>query len=214
MALRTDEDFLETILSLAFVAEFRDSDTTSHLRRISRVSRLLALASGIEPERADTLALAAPLHDIGKVAIPDDILLKPGSLTAEERRTMQDHTVIGQKLLAEGRGTVLQLAALIARSHQERWDGSGYPDRLRGEDIPLEGRIVGLADAFDGMVSHRVYKAARPFDDAVEALQAAAGRQFDPALVAAFLSQREALAELYVDVEGIEDDDDDDWPAV
>jgi putative two-component system response regulator len=208
MSVEPCDKHLETILSLAFVAEFRDADTVGHLRRMSELARLLATAAQVDPATVEVLALAAPMHDVGKVAIPDDILLKPTELTESERREMQSHTLMGERLLAAGPTEVLRLAAAVARSHHERWDGSGYPDGLVGEAIPLPARIVGLADVIDGLVTKRIYKPPVTLGDAAMVLRAGRGEQFDPALVDAFFAVESEVTALY---EADMEEGDEDW---
>ena len=182
------ETQLEILQRLAGAAEWRDEDTGAHVDRIGTLSHRLALAAGLSEEDAEMILHASTAHDIGKVGIPDAILLKPGGLTAAERRTMQGHAAIGASMLAGSSAPLLQLAEQIARTHHERWDGSGYPSGLRGEQIPLAGRICAVVDVFDALVSRRPYKRAWTLDEAIAELRAQRGRDFDPVLVDAFLS--------------------------
>jgi methanogenic corrinoid protein MtbC1 len=177
----------ETVQRLSMAVEFRDEDTGAHIERIGRFSTLLAEEVGIEPERCELLSYAAPLHDVGKVAIPDAILLKPGPLTAEERAIVETHAEEGYRLLRNSSSSILDMAATIALSHHEKWDGSGYPRGLAGEQIPIEGRIVAVADVFDALTSDRVYRAAFPVEEAIEMMREQRGRHFDPVLLDAFL---------------------------
>jgi putative two-component system response regulator len=171
---------------LARVVEHRDSDTGGHIERMSEYGALIAGELGLPAEARHELRLAAAMHDIGKVAVPDAILLKPGPLTPDERLVMQRHAEVGHSMLYGPGSDLLSLAATIALTHHERWDGAGYPRGLAGEDIPLPGRIVAVADVFDALTSHRVYKAAMDVDEAVEIIAAGRGTQFDPAVVDAF----------------------------
>ena len=180
----------EALVRLASAAEHHDACTREHLRRVGRTARLLGRLLGMPARDATLLSQAAPLHDIGKIAIPDAILLKPGPLTADERARMQQHTVIGARLLGAGRSPVMQLAAEVALSHHERWDGGGYPYGLAGPDIPLAGRIVAVADVFDALTHARPYKAAWPVARAARTVIAGRGTAFDPAVVAAFCELR------------------------
>jgi methanogenic corrinoid protein MtbC1 len=177
----------ETVRRLSMAVEFRDEDTGAHIERIGRFATLLAQQLGLEVELCQLLSHAAPLHDIGKVAIPDAILLKPGPLTAEERSIVETHAEEGHRLLRGSSSTILDMAATIALSHHEKWDGSGYPRGLAGEDIPLEGRIVAVADVFDALTSDRVYRLAFPVEQAIELMIEGRGRHFDPVLLDAFL---------------------------
>jgi PAS domain S-box-containing protein len=177
---------LETLRRLALAAEYRDDDTHEHTERVGRNSALIAQQLGLAEETASLIRRAAPLHDIGKIGIPDAILRKPGELTAEELRQMREHTTIGAKILADPKFAILQTARSIALTHHERWDGGGYPRGLRGKEIPLSGRIVSVADVFDALTHERPYKTAWPVDEAVAEIERLAGRRFDPRVVRAF----------------------------
>lgn len=178
----------ETIYKLARAAEFRDQDTGAHIKRMAHYSRLIALNLGLPAEECELLLHAAPMHDIGKVGIPDNILLKPGALDPEETRTMRSHAAIGHQILDGSDSPLLQMAAVIALTHHERFDGSGYPQGLCGTAIPLFGRIVTVADVFDALSSRRPYKGPWTADDARNYMQQHAGGHFDPACVEALLS--------------------------
>lgn len=176
---------LETIYRMALVAEYRDQeDTGCHLRRMSRFAGILALGMGLSPAEAEDIRYAAPLHDIGKVAIPDSILRKPGKLTPEEYEEMKKHTIYGAKMLANAESRLLRLAAKVAIGHHERYDGTGYPYGLKGEQISLEARIVTVADVFDALSSKRVYKGEWTVEDALKYVEDNAGKLFDPKVVA------------------------------
>src|SRR6204780_3160877 len=177
----------ETVRRLSMAVEFRDEDTGAHIERIGRFSTLLAERVGLERELCERLGYAAPLHDVGKVAIPDAILLKPGPLTAEERAIVETHAEEGHRLLRGSSSSILDMAATIALSHQEKWDGTGYPRGLKGETIPIEGRIVAVADVFDALTSDRVYRKAFPVEDAIQMMREQRGRHFDPVLLDAFM---------------------------
>jgi hypothetical protein len=177
----------ETVRRLSMAVEFRDEDTGAHIERIGRFSTLLAEQVGMEPDFCATLSHAAPLHDVGKVAIPDAILLKPGKLTAEERTIVETHAEEGHRLLRGSSSSILDLAATIALSHHEKWDGSGYPRGVVGEAIPMEGRIVAVADVFDALTSDRVYRKAFTVEEAVEIMLEQRGLHFDPVLLDAFM---------------------------
>ena len=177
----------ETVRRLSMAVEFRDEDTGAHIERIGRFSTLLAEAIGMEEELCARMVHAAPLHDVGKVAIPDAILLKPGALTPQERAIVETHAEEGHRLLKGSSSAILNLAATIALSHHEKWDGSGYPRGIVGEAIPIEGRIVAIADVFDALTSDRVYRKAFTVEEAVEMMRSERGRHFDPVLLDAFL---------------------------
>jgi hypothetical protein len=177
----------ETVRRLSMAVEFRDEDTGAHIERIGRFSTLLAEAAGMSPEFCRRIGHAAPLHDVGKVAIPDAILLKPGSLTPEERTIVQTHAEEGHRLLRGSSSSILDMGATIALSHHERWDGDGYPRGVAAEDIPIEGRIVAIADVFDALTSHRVYRKAFSVEKAVEMMLDQADRHFDPVLLYKFM---------------------------
>jgi hypothetical protein len=177
----------ETVRRLSMAVEFRDEDTGAHIERIGRFSTLLAEAIGMNPDFCRRIGYAAPLHDVGKVAIPDAILLKPGALTAEERAIVETHAEEGHRLLRGSSSSILDMGATIALSHHERWDGGGYPRGLTAESIPIEGRIVAIADVFDALTSHRVYRKAFPVEKAVEMMLEQADRHFDPVLLRRFM---------------------------
>jgi putative two-component system response regulator len=176
----------EITVHLGRAAEYRDNETGKHIQRVSRFAGLLASAAGLPDNRAELIRLTSPLHDIGKIGIPDEILLKPGSLTNDELAVMRTHTDIGVKILSGGESEVLREAAVIAGTHHERWDGTGYPKGIAGPDIPIEGRIVAVCDVFDALTSERPYKKAWDVQDAVDLVQSEAGKQFDPNLARAF----------------------------
>ncbi|HEY2142129.1 MAG TPA: HD domain-containing phosphohydrolase [Solirubrobacteraceae bacterium] len=177
----------ETVRRLSMAVEFRDEDTGAHIERIGRFSTLLAEQIGMDPDFCARLGHAAPLHDVGKVAIPDSILLKPGALTPEERAIVETHAEEGHRLLQGSTSSILEMASTIALSHQEKWDGSGYPRGLKGEAIPIEGRIVAVADVFDALTSDRVYRKAFSVEEAVQMMRAERGLHFDPVLLDAFM---------------------------
>jgi len=182
-----DSTRLQVIRRLGRAAEFKDNETGLHVIRMSHYTRLLAEATGGDPEWVDLVFNAAPMHDIGKIGIPDRILTKPGPLTPEERSIMQRHPRIGAEIIGESDSELLQLAREIALTHHENWDGSGYPSRLAGERIPLAGRIVAIADVFDADSVMRPYKAPGAGEQAVAHIRTQAGLKFDPQLVARFL---------------------------
>lgn len=176
----------EVIWRLARAIEYRDGDTGEHVSRVAVISQHIAEGIGLPAQRCRTIYLAAPLHDIGKIGIADAILSKPGKLTPEEMAIMRTHVTIGARILESGTSELIRAAEIIAQSHHERWDGTGYPERLAGADIPIEARIVAIADVFDALCSERPYKAAWPIDKAYAEIIACSGTHFDPACVAAF----------------------------
>jgi putative two-component system response regulator len=175
---------LDVIERLALAAEFRDDDTGQHTSRVGEGTAILASAMGLTDEEIFLLRRAAPLHDVGKIGVPDAVLRKPGPLTDAEWTLMREHTVIGARLLSGGRSRVMQLAQQIARSHHEQWDGNGYPDGLAGGHIPLAGRLVMVADVFDALLADRVYRRAWSVDAVLEYIQEHAGQRFDPQIAA------------------------------
>lgn len=179
----------EIIFRLSLAVEYRDNDTGDHTWRVARYSQIVAEALDLAPEVCRNLYLAAPLHDVGKVAIPDGVLLKPGRLDPEEFSLVRTHAAIGKRILGDSSSELISLAAEIAESYHEKWDGSGYPQGLAGTDIPLSARIVAVADVFDALTTQRPYKGAMSFDDALDCIRAESGRHFDPACVEAFCSR-------------------------
>jgi putative two-component system response regulator len=179
---------LDTIYRLATAADYRDDETGAHIRRMSLYSAAVARAIGLSAMEADNILHAAPMHDVGKIGIPDAVLLKPGKLSHDEWVIMKAHTVIGQNILKESDSEIIRLAEVIALNHHERWDGSGYPGNLKGNDIPLAGRIVAIADVFDALMSERPYKEAYPLEKSLRILQEEKGTHFDPDVVDAFFS--------------------------
>ena len=178
---------LEALERLAILGEFRDTDTGEHTVRVGDMCADIAHLLDLDPVWSERLRLAARLHDIGKVAIPDSILLKPGPLTPAEFEIMKTHTTVGARILSGSNSPLVRLAEEVALNHHERWDGTGYPNALGGNDVPIAGRICAVADVFDALTSERVYKRAWSVEDAVRYIERAAGTQFDPAVVAAFM---------------------------
>jgi HD-GYP domain-containing protein (c-di-GMP phosphodiesterase class II) len=179
---------LEVVERLARAAELRDDETGEHIDRMARMCELVALELGWDGARAELLRQAAILHDVGKIGLPDGILLKPGRLTPQEREEMTRHTSEGAALLAGSTSRLLQLAEVIARTHHERWDGTGYPAGIAGEDIPVEGRIAAVCDVFDALTNERPYKHAWPVQDALAEIADQRGRHFDPAVADALVT--------------------------
>jgi putative two-component system response regulator len=192
------ESQLEVVHRLALAGDYRDDDTGEHCRRVGDLCGAIGHAYGLEPTHAELVRLAAPLHDIGKVGVSDLILNKPGRLTEEEMGVMRKHTELGAAILGNSKSEILQMACQIALTHHERWDGTGYCANLAGEAIPIEGRIVAVADVFDALTHDRPYKKAWTVEDAQAEIIKCSGTQFDPKVVAAFLeviANSEGLAE-------------------
>jgi two-component system response regulator RpfG len=187
----------ETLLRLARAGEFRDEETGNHLIRMSRYSRLIANTIGLSGEEAETVELAAPLHDIGKIGIPDGILLKPGRLDEGELKIMRRHPVIGHEILKGSASKYVRMGALIALGHHEKYDGSGYPNGLVGDHIPLCARVVAVADVYDALTAVRPYKKAWPTEEAFDYLRSQRGRHFDPHFVDAFLGVANDVARVH-----------------
>jgi putative two-component system response regulator len=169
-------------------AELRDDETGEHIIRMSEYVAIIARAFGFSEERVEMLRLASPMHDLGKIGVPDSVLRKPGPLTLEERQTMQLHAEIGHQILANSDSALLRLGALLALTHHERYDGTGYPHGLAGEEIPIEGRIAAVADVFDALTSDRAYRRALSTEEALDLMRGERGYQFDPDVLDAFLS--------------------------
>lgn len=178
---------LEILHRLSRAADFRDDDTMQHTERVGRLSAALAEELGMDTEEVELLRLAAPLHDLGKIAVPDSILLKGGGLSDDEFSVVKTHTDIGARLLSGSTHPLLQMAEEIARTHHEQWDGTGYLHGLNGESIPLVSRIVAVADVFDALTHARIYKKSWPLVEVLDEMQRQKGRQFDPAVVDALL---------------------------
>jgi putative two-component system response regulator len=191
-----EEAQVEILQRLAAAAEFRDDDTGEHTHRVGHVAALLARAAGLSAAEVDLIRRAAPLHDVGKIGIPDSVLLKPGRLTQEERRIMRTHVTIGAAMLAGGRSVLVQTSERIARHHHERWDGKGYPAGYAGERIPIEARIVAVADVLDALTHNRPYRPAWSVERTIAAIVAESGSHFDPTVVTALLDIRSAGIEL------------------
>ncbi|PCK09333.1 MAG: two-component system response regulator [Alteromonadaceae bacterium] len=187
------ETQLEIIRRLGRAAEFKDNETGLHVIRMSHYARLIAEALSPDKQWSDLVFHASPMHDIGKIGIPDRILLKPAKLDENEWKIMKQHPEIGADIIGEHCSKILQMSKEIALTHHEKWDGSGYPNQLQGEDIPLTGRVVAIADVFDALTSQRPYKKAWPVEDAIQYIEENSGKHFDPSLVPLF---REAMPEI------------------
>jgi two-component system response regulator RpfG len=187
----------ETLMRLARAGEYKDSDTALHLKRMSLYSKAIAKASGIDEKATESIELSAPLHDLGKIGIPDNILLKNGPLNNDEWKVMRTHPTIGYEILQDSPSKYLQLGAEIALAHHERFDGSGYPYGLSGKHIPLAARIVAIADVFDALTSVRPYKEAWTVDKAYEYLVKESGKHFDPDLITIMVSIRDTIENIH-----------------
>jgi putative two-component system response regulator len=188
--LRTNELLetrLEIIRRLGRAAEYRDNETGMHILRMSHITRLLALAYGMNESRAELLFQASPMHDVGKIGVPDKVLLKPGELTSDEWVIIKRHTTIGAEIIGDHGSDLIVMARMVALRHHERWDGSGYPGGLQKTDIPIEARIVALADVFDALLSVRPYKSAWSLDDTLQYMFSQRAQHFDPELIDAFV---------------------------
>ncbi len=184
-----NETRLEILHRLGTAGEFRDNETGLHVARVCHYCRIIALALGLPESEAELLFNAAALHDTGKIGIPDSILFKPGKLDDDEWKIMRTHSEIGYKIIGPSQNNLLKAAATVALSHHERWDGHGYPQRIQGQEIPLFGRIVAIADVFDALTSERPYKKAWPVSEAVEEIVRCSEQQFDPQIVDAFIQK-------------------------
>ena len=186
---RTYHAHIDTIRRLVLAAELKDPDTARHIMRISRYSAVLAKALHMSPGETEVLAHAVTMHDVGKIGIPDAILFKRGALDEEEKKVMESHTLIGSRILADSPSELMQQGQVVALSHHERWDGTGYPRRLRGDQIPLAGRICAVVDVFDAMTTTRPYRPAFSPDVALETMRRGRGAQFDPMLLDLFMDR-------------------------
>lgn len=195
----------QLIRRLGRAAEYKDNATGNHVVRMAHVTRLVAQEAGLGPEAVQLLFQTAPMHDVGKIGIPDSILLKPGPLTPDEMKVVRQHPQIGAEIIGKHDNELLSMARTIALTHHERWDGTGYPQGLQGEQIPLPGRIVAIADVFDALVSRRPYKEPFSAEQAIAIMVEERGKAFDPALIDAFLAQRHEILRiiaLYADERG------------
>lgn len=196
-----DESFIDTIYRLTLAAEYKDSGTASHLKRVSHFSQFLAREIGLGDKEAEIMFYASPMHDVGKIGIPDSILKNTGELTSDEFDIMKSHTIIGSEMLSGTESAYLKSAARFAASHHEHWDGSGYPYGLKGADIAIEGRIMLIADRYDALRSERPYKGSLGHEKTLQTITTAEGRSaeshFDPLVLEAFQDNHGAFAEIY-----------------
>jgi putative two-component system response regulator len=194
------EAYIDTIHRLVLAAEFKDEDTGDHIMRMARYSALMAEKIGFTTKEIEMLLYSAPMHDVGKVGIPDRILLKPGKLTGEEFELMKSHAIIGARILANSRSEMLKTAQQIALTHHEKWNGAGYPMGHKEEEIPIVGRIVGIADVFDALTSRRPYKDPYPLDVSLEIIKKGRGQDFDPHLVDIFLNNIDTIVAIKAEI--------------
>ena len=191
------DSYAEMVFRLALVAEYKDDSTGTHLVRIADYSTEIARAMGLSQKDVNYLKYASVMHDIGKLVVPDAILKKASGLTPEEREVIKKHAALGADIFKGSRSPLLKVAKLIALTHHERYDGTGYPNGLKGKNIPLFGRIVALADVFDALTSVRPYKEAYGFDEAMEMIKEQAGKQFDPDVVRVFLKCKKKIRKIW-----------------
>ncbi len=199
----THEAYLDTIHRLAVAAEFKDEQTAAHIDRVRHYCALLARGLQLPDPEVEILYRASPMHDVGKIGIPDAVLRNPGKLSTAERKVMEQHTLIGARILGGSESQLLRAGEVIALSHHEKWDGTGYPSGLTAESIPLYGRICAVADVFDALISKRCYKSAFPKEEAYEILKHGRGSHFDPQIVDVFFSHLDdvtAIQEQYPDI--------------
>lgn len=199
------ESYIDTIQRLVLAAEYRDEDTGDHIVRMSRYSELLARKIDLPEDEVESIMYASPMHDVGKIGISDNILMKPENLTREEFEIMKTHTTIGGDILANSKSAILRFASVIALSHHEKWDGSGYPHGLVGEKIPICGRIVGLSDVFDALTSNRPYKTPYPVEVAIDIMEKEREKHFDPEMFDVFRNNIERFIAIKYEVGNPED---------
>ncbi len=198
-ANRLDRSYRDAIHMLGEAGHFNDTDTGVHIWRMAAYAGLIASAYGLDKEQCELIELAAPMHDTGKIGIPNAILKKPGKLDAQEWAQMQTHSRIGYDILSKSDAPIFQMAADIALHHHERWDGTGYPDNLEGNDIPVSARVVALADVFDALTMKRPYKEAWPLDQVIATIRETAGSHFEPAMVQAFDAVLDGICKIKVE---------------
>lgn len=196
--------YQETINRLVIAAEYRDEDTGDHIVRMAAYSALIAERSGLPPEEVEQIYMAAPMHDVGKIGIPDHILLKPGKLTPDEFETIKSHTLIGGRILGGSQSDLLHMAKEIALTHHEKWNGQGYPKGLAKTEIPLAGRIVAIADVFDTLTSRRPYKEPFSVEKGVEILTQERGEHFDPEFTDVFLANMDEVLKIKAEASQVE----------
>ena len=193
----SEQASLDSINTLAIASEYKDNETGAHIKRVGKYTEIIALQLGCPPSQIRMLSTAALLHDVGKIGIPDAILMKPGKFTSDEFELMKTHTLIGARILDTSTSELMQIGKEIALTHHERWDGSGYPNQLVAESIPISGRICAVADVFDALMSKRPYKEPFTFDDAVQYIAEGAGTHFDPEISDAFMKVTDKAGHIY-----------------
>ncbi len=193
LTLELKESYLDTIFRLSVAAEYKDDDTAAHINRMSRYSAIIAEGLGLSTADVESIRYASPMHDIGKLGVPDAILTKPAKLTPDEFKEIQKHTIFGAKILENAKAELLQVSEKIAFTHHEKWDGTGYPRGLAGEAIPLSGRIVAMADVFDALTTKRCYKPAFSVEQSLDIIKQGAGSHFDPKVTQAFLGNLDKI---------------------
>ncbi|MDD5423793.1 MAG: HD domain-containing protein [Candidatus Omnitrophica bacterium] len=189
--------YSEMIMRLALIAELKDGSTGTHIVKVAEYCTEIARGMGLPKKDVDYLRYASPLHDVGKLIIPDSILKKKGGLTPEEREIVKKHAQIGAEVFEGSNLNLLKIATMISLTHHERWDGTGYPQGLKGDDIPLFGRIVALADVFDALTSKRPYKRAYGFDEAISIIKEESGTHFDPDVVKSFMKRKKTIRKIW-----------------
>lgn len=198
------DSYTEMIFRFALVAEYKDEATGTHLVRIADYSTEIAKGLGLPEDDIHYLRYASPMHDIGKLVIPDSILKKPSGLTPDEREVIKKHTTLGSDIFKGTRSPLLKVSSIISLTHHERYDGTGYPKGLKGKQIPLFGRIVALADVFDALTTKRPYKDAYDFDEALEMVKSQSGKHFDPVILKAFLKRIKRIRQIWQATKDIE----------
>ncbi|MFQ5537348.1 MAG: HD domain-containing phosphohydrolase [Gemmatimonadota bacterium] len=199
---RTYDAHLDTIRRLTLAAEYKDHDTAGHIERIGRYSEIVARAVGFPPMELEVIRHAAPMHDVGKIGIPDSVLLKPGPLDHEEREIMNRHTTIGGQILSGSDSPVLRMGEVIAMAHHEKWDGSGYPEGIAGAEIPVEARICTVVDFFDALTMDRPYRQAVPIPEVLKMMEEGAGTHFDPDFLDIFFRVRPEIEAIKAEYDG------------
>ena len=187
---------LEIVRRLGLAGEFRDNETGAHIVRMSRISEVIARGAGLDEKDCELILQSSAMHDVGKIGIPDSILLKPGKLNAEEWKIMKSHTEIGANIIGDYPADIFWMASAIATAHHEKWDGSGYPKGLKGEEIPISARIAAISDVFDALLSKRPYKDPWPLEKALAVMKGDAGSHFDPELISVFFSCLDEILEI------------------